>query len=311
MSTTYRLRISRPSLKMKVATRIPAQLVAGTGVSITKANGVYTFDLDETEIASIATTAAEAVATPAAESAIAAAAGVSIQEQDADLQALADNSNNGMWARTGGGTGSARTLTGTANEITVTNGNGVSGNPTLSLPAALTFTGKTVTNGTFASPTLTTPALGTPASGNLVNCTGVAKLTNATLNAAPSNPTGTSSGTPVMMGLGGTCTLTPSYNTRVRISWCGLYSSSGVFNTGLRFYYGTGTAPTNGSATSGTQVGPTWAASCPATGQTIPFTMSAIITGLTPSTAYWFDIAANAGGGTSTLSAINFEAMEF
>lgn len=59
-----------------------------------------------------------------------------------------------------GGTGNwtsiplaGRTITGTANEITVTNGDGVSGNPTLSLPSALTFTGKTVTGGTFASVT--------------------------------------------------------------------------------------------------------------------------------------------------------------
>lgn len=48
-----------------------------------------------------------------------------------------------------------RTITGTANEITVTNGDGVSGNPTLSLPTALTLTGKTVTGGTFAAPTIT------------------------------------------------------------------------------------------------------------------------------------------------------------
>lgn len=131
------------------------------------------------------------------------------------------------------------------------------------------------------------------------------------INASPANPTGTSSGTPVMMGMGGTCTLTPSRYSRIRFSWSGIYSSSGVFNTGLRFYYGTGTAPANGVAATGTQVGPTQAVSCPAAGQTIPFAMSIIITGLTPSTAYWFDIAANAGSGTSTLSAINFEAMEF
>lgn len=136
-------------------------------------------------------------------------------------------------------------------------------------------------------------------------------LNEATINATPANPTGTSSGTPVMMGLGGTCALTPVYSSRVRFTWSGLYSSSGVFNTGLRFYYGTGTAPTNGAATTGTQVGPTQAASCPATGQTVPFSMSIIVTGLTPSTAYWFDIAVNAAAGTSTLSAINFEAMEF
>jgi len=56
---------------------------------------------------------------------------------------------NGIAVRTAAETFSARTITGTAAEITVADGNGVSGNPTLSLPAALTFTGKTVTGGTF------------------------------------------------------------------------------------------------------------------------------------------------------------------
>jgi hypothetical protein len=62
-------------------------------------------------------------------------------------------SANGGLYRIGAGSYAARTITGTANEITVTNGDGVAGNPTLSLPASLTFTGKTVTGGTFASPT--------------------------------------------------------------------------------------------------------------------------------------------------------------
>lgn len=59
--------------------------------------------------------------------------GTNVQAQDADLQALADNSTAGLWARTGAGTGAARTITGTANLITVTNGDGVSGNPTLTV----------------------------------------------------------------------------------------------------------------------------------------------------------------------------------
>ena len=46
--------------------------------------------------------------------------------------------SNGLIARTAANTRAARTITGTANQITVTNGDGVSGNPTLSLPTALT-----------------------------------------------------------------------------------------------------------------------------------------------------------------------------
>jgi hypothetical protein len=49
------------------------------------------------------------------------------------------------------GIGAVASVTGTANEITATG----STNVVLSLPTALTFTGKTVTNGTFANPAIT------------------------------------------------------------------------------------------------------------------------------------------------------------
>ena len=52
--------------------------------------------------------------------------------------------------------GGVTSITGTANEITVTG----TTTPTLSLPSALTFTAKTITGGTFASPTFTTPTIG-------------------------------------------------------------------------------------------------------------------------------------------------------
>lgn len=61
-------------------------------------------------------------------------------------------------------------LSGTANEITASASTGA---VTLSLPATLTFTGKTISGGTFASSTFTAPALGTPASGILTNCSGL------------------------------------------------------------------------------------------------------------------------------------------
>jgi len=77
------------------------------------------------------------------------AIGTNVQAFDADLSALAANSTSGLWARTGAGTGAARTITGTANEITVTNGGGIAGDPTISLPSSMTLTGKTLTGGTY------------------------------------------------------------------------------------------------------------------------------------------------------------------
>lgn len=64
------------------------------------------------------------------------------------------STSSGIICADGANSINARTLTGTAAEITVTNGTGASGNPTLSLPSALTFTGKTVTGGTFTTPTI-------------------------------------------------------------------------------------------------------------------------------------------------------------
>lgn len=62
------------------------------------------------------------------------AIGTDVQAYDAGLAALAAFNTNGMLAQTAEDTFAGRTITGTSNEITVTNGDGVSGNPTLSLP---------------------------------------------------------------------------------------------------------------------------------------------------------------------------------
>src|SRR5262245_36084196 len=69
---------------------------------------------------------------------------------DADLDAIASNSTNGIYARTGAGTVAARTITGPAAGITVTNGNGVSGNPTLALADDLNAVEGLATNGMVA-----------------------------------------------------------------------------------------------------------------------------------------------------------------
>ena len=62
------------------------------------------------------------------------------QGLDADLTALAGLSANGLIARTGSGTAAARTITGTANQVIVANGDGVAGNPTLALPQSIATT---------------------------------------------------------------------------------------------------------------------------------------------------------------------------
>lgn len=82
---------------------------------------------------------------------------LSYQAKNSELTAIAGLATTGIVARTGAHVYTPRTITGTAAEITVTNGDGVAAAPTLSLPAALTFTGKTVTGGSFTTPTITTP----------------------------------------------------------------------------------------------------------------------------------------------------------
>jgi hypothetical protein len=55
------------------------------------------------------------------------------QALDSDLTAVAGLASNGLVARTGTGTMATRTITGTALKVTVSNGDGVAGNPTIDL----------------------------------------------------------------------------------------------------------------------------------------------------------------------------------
>jgi len=62
------------------------------------------------------------------------------QPLDSTLTALASYNTNGILTQTSADTFVGRTITGTASEITVTNGDGVSGNPTISLPSGINLT---------------------------------------------------------------------------------------------------------------------------------------------------------------------------
>lgn len=111
-----------------------------------------------------------------------------VQPHDPTLNSLV-NAGNGIMTKTATNTITPRTVTGTSNEITVTNGNGVSGNPTVSLPNSLTFTGKTVTGGTFSSPTINSPTGITKANVGLSNVDNTSDATKNSATATLTNKT--------------------------------------------------------------------------------------------------------------------------
>jgi hypothetical protein len=136
-------------------------------------------------------------------------------------------------------------------------------------------------------------------------------LNNATLSATPTNPTATSAG-PVMCGLGGVCHLTPVYSTRILLTFTMTVANSAATGSILVLMkFGTGTAPLNGVAVTGTSVGTTQSFQSINANAGGSISTTGIITGLTPGTAYWFDLTQQAGGGTATLTSITCTAMEF
>lgn len=98
------------------------------------------------------------------------AIGTDVQAFDGDLTAIASLSAAGMVVRTGTNTAAARTLTGTSGYITVTNGDGVSGNPTVTVGsnvAKLDADAAWSTTASIGLPTGNTAQRGTAAAGRI------------------------------------------------------------------------------------------------------------------------------------------------
>ena len=143
--------------------------------------------------------------------------------------------------------------------------------------------------------------------GAMIDAVAAAILTGQVLgykDAQPSDPTGTASTTGVMMGLGSTASYAPARSGVVVVIVQGQMSNatgSDGAKVGLR--YGTGTAPSNGAALTGTAKGQgSQVDSYPNAGCRFPFFIYTVITGLTVGTTYWFDLGLGAiTGGTANV----------
>ena len=101
-------------------------LTAGTAISIVATPGVLTFN--NTGVTSLDV----AIASQASLTVNASTGSITITT-DTDLDALASLTTTGLIVRTGTGTATTSTITGTTNQIAITNGSGVSGNPTIAI----------------------------------------------------------------------------------------------------------------------------------------------------------------------------------
>lgn len=134
----------------------------------------------------------------------------------------------------------------------------------------------------------------------------------ARYQAQPANPTGTTSLVGVMMGLGGVITPVVSGRVLVVVSGTLLNASAIADGAKTQIYYGTGGAPANGAALTGTAVGgiPQYVAST--TLGKVPFSVNAIVASLTLGTTYWIDLSLAAiTGGTAAQTDVSISAMEF
>jgi hypothetical protein len=127
--------------------------------------------------------------------------------------------------------------------------------------------------------------------------------TYASLQTTAASPSGTTSTTGVMAGLGLAEGFTPSATGKILIIISGsMYNTSASGGATCAIRYGTGTAPANGAALTGTQIGASAIRGAIAVNERMPFSVSAVITGLAVGTQIWTDLnQAALTAGTAVL----------
>lgn len=135
-------------------------------------------------------------------------------------------------------------------------------------------------------------------------------LAYARATSAPGNPSSTVSAAAVMMGLAGS--FTPRVSGQVLMQTRHDVSNSVVGDGCVwQLQYGTGGAPANGAASTGTSAGSPGQLTEPAAGAVIPASSLGMPGGLTLNTTYWYDLSLRAvTGGTCALFNITMVATE-
>jgi hypothetical protein len=120
-----------------------------------------------------------------------------------------------------------------------------------------------------------------------------------------------------MQGLAGAFTPASSGKVIIIVTGTVICPSATAAGDGIKWQlcYGTGTAPANAAAVTGTAVGVfqsyTNANTVLAGDVATPFTAVGVVTGLTVGTAYWFDLAAESIGAASSVGIYHITAMSF
>ena len=136
---------------------------------------------------------------------------------------------------------------------------------------------------------------------------------SAEVQAYPSTPTGTGSGSAVMMGLGASCHITPAVSGRVKFEIIGSVSNTNLATTYIIGRYGTGSAPANSvvppaGSTPFTLNQPYYGGN---SNYQVGSTSAGIVTGLALGTPVWFDVSMSVQSGTATFQIPSCNAFEF